>query len=316
MAISDEEKNKIMQDLASGNPNLPTQQPSPFVKLESDVNYQNFDDFAQRSSTEIITKASLDSLKAQIQTDLKQAKETGQLRASRIKEIVQSAVSEVSGELKSGSSDIRSIVRDAISTVVENVQEKGGEITEEITASIEGAIEGVSTWQRRSISKTQAEVKQLQVKLESEEDQLQKEIDRILGDVEAVGKDTPPKINASIEAAIKAVKDGEGVAMLQERYAKLQAQAAILRANLAARYGGRYEEVKEHLDDAKAWYGKARPQAEAVANKLEDKRSHVEQKLGDAGVALAQKERRIRQILSELLHAASENLKDKEPPKK
>jgi len=35
---------------------------------------------------------------------------------------------------------------------------------------------------------------------------------------------------------------------MKKRYAQLQAQTAILRANLAARYG-RYEEVKKHLDE-------------------------------------------------------------------
>jgi C4-dicarboxylate-specific signal transduction histidine kinase len=85
---------------------------------------------------------------------------------------------------------------------------------------------------------------------------------------------------------------------------------------LAARYGGRYEEVKEHLDDAKTWYDQTRPQAEVVADQIEQKRSQLDEKLGDAGVAIAKKERRIREILSELLRTAADHLREKERPSK
>jgi len=56
---------------------------------------------------------------------------------------------------------------------------KGGDIKEEITASIEGAIEGVSSWRRQSITKIQTEVNQLQDRIDTEEDELQQEIDRL-----------------------------------------------------------------------------------------------------------------------------------------
>lgn len=52
MNISDEEKRQIMNDLALGNPDLSAQQPSSNFSRDDQpaVNeYQNFDDFAQRS---------------------------------------------------------------------------------------------------------------------------------------------------------------------------------------------------------------------------------------------------------------------------
>lgn len=324
MSITDEEKRQIMHELSQGNPELLNQNPTQALNNQVDSNeYQNFDDLAQRNplSGQTPNKVAMtDLLKERIQTNLKQAKGAGQLRASRIREIVQEAVSQVVGEFKSGSKDIRSIAKDAVftavSTVTENLQEKGGEIKEEVTASIEGVIEGVSRLRRQSIAKNQAEVKQLQIKIDSEEEELHKEVEQILTDVEEVGKDTSPNIKASIESAINALKDTDEVHLMQKRYAQLQAQVAILRANLAARYGGRYDEVKEHLDDAKTWYDQTRPQAEAVADQIEQKRSQLDEKLGDAGVAIAKKERRIRQILSELLQAAADLLREKEPPSK
>ncbi|MBV8887817.1 MAG: histidine kinase [Chroococcidiopsidaceae cyanobacterium CP_BM_RX_35] len=327
MSITDEEKRQIMQELSQGNPELINQNPNPKQALDEqkfDINeYQNFDDFAQRESQSEQSPnkiAMADLLKERIQTNLKQAKEAGQLRTGRVREIVQEAVSQVVEEFKSGSKDIRSIAKDAVftavSTVTENLQEKGGEVKEEVTASIEGVIEGVSRLRRQSIAKTQAEVKQLQTKLDSEEEELQKEVEQILSDVEETGKDTSPKIKASIESAVNVLKDSEEVGLMRKRYAQLQAQAAILRANLAARYGGRYEEVKEHLDDAKTWYDQTRPKAEAVVDQIDQKRSLLDERLGDAGVAIAKKERRIRQVLSDLLQAAAELVREKEPPSK
>jgi len=73
-------------------------------------------------------------------------------------------------------------------------KKKGGDIKEEITASIEGAIEGISSWRRQSITKIQAEVNQLQNRIDTEEDELQQEIDRLLVDIEEEEKtDLLPK---------------------------------------------------------------------------------------------------------------------------
>lgn len=328
MSISNEEKRQIMNELAQGKPRLFNQEPSQNDQDFDAEDYQNFNDFAQRPSGDgqhqfsktpslnPLNAATLEQIKEQIKTDIEQAKATGQLRAGRIREIVQSAVSQMTLEFKAGSGDIRSIVKDAVSAVSDSLQERSGEIKEEVTAAIEGVIEGVSSWRRQSIAETQAEVKDLQVKLENQEEDLQQEITRLLNNLEEDVKDTSPKLKASIESAITALKNSEEVALLQKRYAQLQAQAAILKANLAARYGGRYEEVKEYLDDAKAWYNRTRPQAEAVVDQVEQKRSHLEERLSNAGEAIAKKERQVRKLLSELLKVAAELLREKEPPAK
>jgi hypothetical protein len=247
-----------------------------------------------------------DSIKDQITEDIKKAKEEGKLRSERLREIVQSAVSQASSEFKEGSSEIRIIVRDAVATAIENLQEKGEEIKEEITASIEGAIAGISSLKRESIAKNQAEVKQLQAQIDADEKELQEQIDNALTDLEKTGKETSPRIKTSIEAAINALKDSEEASLMRKRYAQLQAQLAIIQANLAARYGERYEEVTKHLDDAKTWYEKTQPQAEAVAEQVKQKRNEFEHKLGEAGAALARKEKRVKQLLQELWHSITD----------
>ncbi len=328
MSISDEEKRKIMQDLARGNPDLPVQKPNPNFVLndQNDAkDYQKFDDFAQPSHQgelgKLLNQPSAETdarmynqLKERINSDINQAKEIGQLRSDRIREIVESAVFQVASEFKYGTSDVRLIVKDAVSTVVDNLQQKSGEVKEEISASIEGAIEGITNWRRKSIAKFQEEVNRLQARIDIEENELQQEIDGLLTDIEQDKKVNSPLTKDSIASAINALKNSEEVALMQRQYAQLQGQLAILRANLAARYGGRHEEIKEHLDQATTWYNKTRTQVEPVVEQALQKREQLEEKLGDAGAAVAKKERGIRQVLSDLLILAAEVVRDKEPP--
>jgi hypothetical protein len=241
-----------------------------------------------------------DSVKTKITADLEKAKEEGKLRSDRIREIVQAAVSQATLELKEGSTEIRSVVRDAVSTVIENIKGKGEEVKEEVTASIEGAIQGISSARRKTIAKNQAEIEHLQTRIDAEEKELQEEIDGLLTDIEETGKGKPPGIQASIESAINSLKDTEEVSLLQKRYAQLKTQLAILQANLATRYGERYEDARKHLDDAKTWYERAQPQAEVVADQVKQKRTEFENKLGEAGTALAQREKRVKHLLKEL----------------
>ncbi|NJL60630.1 MAG: histidine kinase [Methylacidiphilales bacterium] len=256
------------------------------------------------------------NIKEQIKADLDLAKETGQLRIERIREIVKNAVLQVGSELKfelqEGSKDFRILVREAVSTVIENLQERGGEIKEEVTASIEGALEAVNSKRHENIAKTQAEVKQLQAKLDDEEDKIQQEVDGILAEIKETNTETSSHVKNAIDSAINTIQNSEEAGLLKKRYAQLQAQLAIVRANLAARYGGRGEEVNNYLEDAKKWYSQARPNAEIIVGNVKDKHLQLDDKLGEAGSLIARRERQIKQVLKELLMSATSLFKDKE----
>jgi hypothetical protein len=256
------------------------------------------------------------NIKEKIQADLQEAKATGQLRSENIREIVKSAVSLLAAELKEGSNELRTLVKDAVSAVIENLQDRGSEIKEEVTASIEGALEGVNGKRHEAIVKTQTELKTLQARLDNQEEQLQQEIDGMLTEIVETGNEKSASTKTTIDSAINTIKDSEEFALLKKRYAQAQAQLAIIRANLAARYGGRSGEVKDYLDEAKTWYSQARPQVESVATQVEEKHSQLETKLGEAGVSIAKKERQLKQNLRELLLTAADLFKDKEDSKK
>jgi chromosome segregation ATPase len=247
-----------------------------------------------------------DSTKDRIIANLQQAKQTGELKSEKIREIIKTAVTETVTEIQAGRSEITGLFQDAIAAIKETFQEKGGELKEEITASLEGLIAAISSAKREAIAKTQSQIQNLQTQIETEEQKLQQEIDGVLTEIKTQGQTESDKLKTAIESAVETVRDSEEVALLQKRYAQLKAQLAILQANLASRYGEQYEEVKQYLDEAKNWYERAQEEPEVFTDKVAQKRTEFEQKLGEAGSAVAQKEQQVKKLLQELWYSLAE----------
>ncbi|PSB23980.1 histidine kinase [Stenomitos frigidus] len=251
-------------------------------------------------------------VKDKLSTELKQVKEVGKLRSDRIRAILRAAVSQVTAEFKEGSGDFRSIVKDVFSSAITGLQESGKETKDEIAASIEGIVDGISSARQQKIAETEAEVKRLQTKLSAQQEALEQEITTGLEGVQEAANTAPDKVKALVEEAIATVQNSEEASLLKKRYAQLQAQAAILRATLAARSESYYDQAQEHLDDAKHWYSKARPKAEAAKGQADQKFAQLEQQIGEAGAALARREREVRNLLSALLRRASETVREED----
>ena len=252
-----------------------------------------------------------ESRKDKIVSNLQQAKQTGELKTEKIKEIIKTAMAEARAEVKEGKEEIRTLVQDAIAAVVETFKEKRGEIKEEVTASIEGVIEGLSSVKREQIVQAQSEIITLQAKVETEEEQLQQEIDGVLTNLQEKSQAESSDVKEAIASAIYTIRNSEEVALLQKRYAQLKAQLAVLQANLSSRYGENHENVSQYLDEAKAWYERAKENPEIFTGKVEEKQAEFEQKLGEAGTAIAQKERQVKQLLKELWKSIAEVFRDK-----
>ena len=124
MTLNNEEKRQIMNELAQGKPGVIYQEPTsnPSQDEQFEVEYQNFNDLAQRSGQDVRLESTegnlLEQIREQIKAELQQAKATGQLRSGRIREIVQSAMSQVRTEVKAGSSDIRQVFKDTMYIVL------------------------------------------------------------------------------------------------------------------------------------------------------------------------------------------------------
>ncbi|WP_202924767.1 histidine kinase [Myxacorys almedinensis] len=252
-------------------------------------------------------------VKDRISSDLKQVKEVGQLRRDRIRDIIQGAISQVMLEVKGGTGEVRSLVKDAFSSAVESIQENGSQVKEEVAASVEGVVEGISRARHKRIAETEAEVNRLQAQLDEQEGELERDVEEGLAGLKEAGNDLSADLREQIEAAIAAIRDSEEASVLKRQYAQLQAQAAILRANLAARGDDYHTRAQAYLDDAKRWYDQTRPQAEVMKTKADQKAIEFDAKLGEAGTALARREKQVRQLLRDLLKQASEALRDDQP---
>jgi phage-related protein len=252
----------------------------------------------------------------QIRADLRKAQQEGQLRTDRVREIVKTATAQAVGEIKQGSSEIRSIAKEALAIVVESLQGRGKEIRDELSASIEGIVEGVSHSRREAITRSETEINQLQAQVREQEEQLNAEIEHTLAEIDTTAKSSSSELRDAIESTVATLRDSEEMALLRKRYAQLQAQLSILKANLAARYGDRYEEMKHHLEDAKVWYGNTRDQADqAGSSAVEQKQVEFERKIGEAGTAIARKEKQVKQILKELLNSIVEVVREDKDPR-
>ncbi|UBF27752.1 histidine kinase [Kovacikia minuta CCNUW1] len=196
------------------------------------------------------------------------------------------------------------------SGAIASLHESSKEAKEEITASVEGIIDGISQKSQEKISQTEAEIQRLQAELTRQEEALEQQVQTGLAGIQEAGKEAPAAIQEQIETAIATLQDSEEVALLKKRYAQLQAQIAIVRANLAANSGTYYDRARSHLEDAKNWYSKARPKAEEAKHQADQTFEQVQQKIGDAGTALAQRERHVRRRLSELLYYAAELVRE------
>jgi hypothetical protein len=236
------------------------------------------------------------SVKERITTDLQQVKEKGSVRAERIREIVQTAVSEATIEFKEGSGEIRQLVKDAVAAVIENLKEKElAQVQEEVNASIEGAIEGVSSSTYEKIAQTQSEIERLQAQIDRQQETLESEVDSALVAIEETEKESSPNLKELIEAVVAAFKE-KHFAQLEERYLKLKEQLAKLDTTLANRYGDRYAEVKQRLENAKNWYDTTRAKTEAgEPNPIEQKRADFETKAEQAGAAAAKMEQVVKE---------------------
>lgn len=242
------------------------------------------------------------SVQEKVSEDLRKAREEGGLRAERIKAIVKAAVSQAIAELKEGSGEISAIARDAITAASEEAKGKSQEAADNLRASIEGAVEGISEKRRMAIAQNQAKIQTLEAEVVEQERLLQNDIEGALMEIETSGEPhSEADLKSVLNTVIASIRDSEAVAAMQEQYARLKAKLAVLDANLAGRYGDRYDEVKQHLDSAKNWYENAKANTEAGSpNGVQQKHAEFEQKLGELGTALAQKEKQIKERLKEL----------------
>lgn len=247
-------------------------------------------------------------VKERIAEDLQKAKQEGGLRSDRIREIVKTAVAQAVGELKEGSGEIRTIAKDAVFAVIGLVKDKGQETKAEMAASVEGVIDGIRESRQAGINKTQSQMDQLQTDLETQTQQLEAEVDGALVAISTEAQQSDSDVKRILEKVVATIRESKQFTVVQEQYAKLRSQLAVLDERLAEKYGDRYAQVKQQLEKywegSKSWYEKNRTEVESgEVNPVEKTQVGLGEKFAQAGSFVAHKEQEIKSKIKDLLHS-------------
>jgi hypothetical protein len=240
-------------------------------------------------------------IKERITDNLEQAKGEGKLRSENIRGLISDAASLTVSELKEGTEQMRSILKDAISAVVAELKDTGSEIPEKITASLESAIEESTRYRQEAIASLQAKMHDIQAQIDQKQRQLDRDLNDTIVDIKATEIDDSINLDSAIDTAVDNVKQRKEAEFLKQQYLNLKFELAHLDAKLAARYGDRYAEVKQQLDNVKALYDRTKGEAETSGvTPVQAKQTEIERKLSKFASAVVITEREIVQYLQQL----------------
>lgn len=268
--------------------------------------------------------------KEKMTADFEKVKSAGGVRVDRIRQIFQDALTQTVTELKQGTHEIGSIAKESTSTLVEGLKDNQKNAKPETVIPVEVEIQGDDKVNEVVKSESTEDIKEVPADFELIQPELiQPEL--IQPDAEQFNinvtdqptpadqpseEPTPSRDHTSVEsfaASLKALAEqimhslqsGEAKAAVQPQIDKLKALLGILDTKLAAQYGERYDAFKQEFNQdmgkAKTWYDHLRADADAQGmNFFEYKQAELVIKMGEAGVAIAQKETKIKQLVKEL----------------
>lgn len=178
-------------------------------------------------------------LKEKIAADLQKAKAEGGLRVDKIREIFKVAVAQSIAEVKEGSGGVRAIAKDSMASAIEILNGTGNNTQAEVNASVEGIVEGIQDSNYNAA-----------------------DIGGALAEIEASGNQSSADMRSLMAAVLNALKRSQHYALLMERYAEVKTRLNSVDAQLAGKYGDRYQQVKQQLtkfwEIAKVWFIKAK----------------------------------------------------------
>jgi hypothetical protein len=241
-------------------------------------------------------------IKDRINENLGQAKEEGKLRSENIRGILTDAATQTVSELKEGTGQMRTILKDAVTVAMAELKGTGSEISDKVTTSIEGAIEESTRYRQEAIASLQAKAHEIQAQINDRQRQLDMDLQDTIVDIKATEIEEDDRhLHAAIDTAANNVKERKESEVLKQQYLNLKFQLANLDAQLAAKYGNRYAEVKQQLDKVKALYEQTKTEAEASGiTPLQSKQTEIERKLSKFASAVAITEHEVKQYLQEL----------------
>jgi len=191
-----------------------------------------------------------------------------------------------------------SALKAKISLEIDKSPEKAKQALTEAEGYLAEAKTSASQWAGQGIAKLQTETHEAKKALTDNAREAKRKLDALISHT-----------GDQLKAYRTQVKESEKVNLLRKRYAQLEAQAAILKARLATEKEETYEQAQAYLDEAKAWYARARGETE---EEVSQGIAAIEKHIDDTKVALKKKAKEARQDIANLLNQAADIVKGKE----
>ena len=235
--------------------------------------------------------------KEHVNHDFQRVKETGGTHASRIREIIKTAIADAFAEVKEGTGEIRTIAHDSFSRVVNDLGTPAPRSAPETTVTTvtpEGTVETIPV----TASETaipEAVIPETVIPEAAIPETVAS------GTTSADLRTLMARLFAAIRLRVLAQFEKERTD-LQTQFVGVRDQLNQIDAKLAARYGDRYHIARQRLDRLAAEYSDAAVKAEAEGiTTLEAKQAELETKTGELGASAARKEQQIRQQVKQFL---------------
>lgn len=260
------------------------------------------------------TRARIAGLKSQVETTKRAVREKGQQAGSELADLayrseaaLNTAIAETQAKaaiLKKETSTRLALaqakasqLKAKIALELEQSPEKAKQALAEAEGCLAKAKTSASQWAGQGIAKLQTETREAKRALTGNIKGAKVKLDALIAHTEE-----------QLKAYRNRIKESEKVNLLRKRYAQLEAQAAILKAQLTAEKAETYEQAQAYLDEAKAWYARARGETE---EEVSQGIAAIEKHIDDTKVALKKKAKEARQDIADLLNQAADIVKEK-----
>ena len=265
-----------------------------------------------------VTRARITELKLQVDQAGKLLREKGQEAEAELRGLADRSESALNAALAQAQAKSTAL-KDEAATRYALVQAKAAALKARIALEIDKsperaqqALQDASEYlQQAKVSAGEAtaeQIAQLQDKVQAADQAVREQADKANSRISALVMSTEERI----QAYGKTIQESEEAKLLKKRYGQLEAKAALLKANLAAKSDAAGEQVAAYLDESSAWYDGLKAQASQRWRKeLTDMSSRID----ETKQAVERKDKQARAKLAELLVRAAAMLKDEEPAK-
>ena len=269
-------------------------------------------------SADQVTRARITELKLQVDQASKLVKEKGQEAEVELQELSDRSGSALNAALAQTQARSAALKEEAV-TRYALVQARAAALKARIALEIDKSpekaqqalqdAENYLQQAKASASKATAEqIAQLQDKVQA----AQQAVREKTNDAKTRVSDVVVSTEEHLQAYGKTIQESDEVKLLMKRYVQLEAQAALLKANLAAKTDATGKQAAAYLDESRAWYDSLNEQ---TSQRWDEELDDMSARIDEAKQAVERKDKQARAKLADLLERAAAMLKDEEPAK-